>query len=348
VGPEVLLLYRDRSLDEVRDVVSARWPSRETGPLGAEAWKVSGCPVNGPAVDAVGDRVATAWFTAAGGAPRVRAALSSDGGRTWSPPLEVDAPTLTGEPLGRVDLALAPDGTAVVSWLRGRGEQADVAVRRIAEGRRGEIRVLGSVPASRAAGVPRIERDQEDFVVAWTVPGEGGGLRAVRVPQGAVAAATALPSEAPPKAAAPTELPDFVGRDLGGREVSLQELRGRVVLVNLWATWCGPCRAELPELARLVAEHGPEGLVVVAVSTDDPEAERLVHSMASELAPGVTVLHAGGERLAAQLGAQALPRSLLYGRDGSLRASFEGRLEIGSAALQQPLRQALAEGQPIP
>ena len=64
------------------------------------------------------------------------------------------------------------------------------------------------------------------------------------------------------------EAPDFIARDLEGRRVSLRELRGEVVMLNVWATWCAPCREEMPSMQRLHARLGPQGLRVVAVSID--------------------------------------------------------------------------------
>lgn len=65
-----------------------------------------------------------------------------------------------------------------------------------------------------------------------------------------------------------TSAPDFAARDLDGGPVSLSDLRGEVVLLNIWATWCPPCREEMPSMERLHQRLGPEGLRVVAVSID--------------------------------------------------------------------------------
>lgn len=67
-----------------------------------------------------------------------------------------------------------------------------------------------------------------------------------------------------------TRAPGFVARDLNGREVELSDLRGEVVLLNIWATWCGPCREEMPSMQRLHERLGPKGLRIVAVSIDGP------------------------------------------------------------------------------
>lgn len=65
-----------------------------------------------------------------------------------------------------------------------------------------------------------------------------------------------------------TGAPDFHATDLQGQPVSLQSLKGEVVLLNIWATWCPPCRAEMPSMQRLHEQLGPEGLRIVAVSID--------------------------------------------------------------------------------
>ncbi|MBX2800322.1 MAG: TlpA family protein disulfide reductase [Myxococcales bacterium] len=63
--------------------------------------------------------------------------------------------------------------------------------------------------------------------------------------------------------------PDFSLPDLKGEQVSLSGLKGKVVVMSFWATWCGPCKEEMPHLQRMADEHGSDGLVVLAISTDD-------------------------------------------------------------------------------
>lgn len=70
-----------------------------------------------------------------------------------------------------------------------------------------------------------------------------------------------------------TAAPDFSARTLDGTPVSLDGLRGQVVLLNVWATWCPPCREEMPSMERLYRELGPEGLRIVAVSIDAAQGE---------------------------------------------------------------------------
>jgi hypothetical protein len=114
-GP--LLVYRDRSDGEVRDIAAVRYDGKAWGkpvPVHSDGWKMTGCPVNGPAVAADGDAVAVAWYTEAGGKPSVRVARSGDAGDTFGAPVAMDE----GDAVqGRVALALDAR-QAWVLWIR--------------------------------------------------------------------------------------------------------------------------------------------------------------------------------------------------------------------------------------
>ncbi len=75
------------------------------------------------------------------------------------------------------------------------------------------------------------------------------------------------------------EAPQFELRDINGRIVRLSNYRGKVVLINFWATWCPPCRAEMPDLVRLQREHGKEGLQIIGI-TYPPERKARVRRFA--------------------------------------------------------------------
>ncbi len=179
-GP--IVAYRDRGIGEIRDVAVVRaegdgWS--QPAVVHADAWQMHGCPVNGPALAARGERVALAWFSAPQGAARVRLAFSEDAGRSFGEPILVD-----GErPLGRLDLALGPAGEAYVSWLATVAERAEVRVLRVAAaGATGAPRVIAETAASRAAGVPRLLLDGERLIVAWVEVSEPSRLRAALLP----------------------------------------------------------------------------------------------------------------------------------------------------------------------
>jgi hypothetical protein len=167
-GP--VLVYRDRSADEVRDIYVTPWTDigwGEPRPVHADGWQTGACPVNGPAVDARGERVAVAWFTAADEVPRVKVAFSDDSAETFAEPHVVD----DGDPAGRVDVLMLADGSALVSWLeRTDGEWSDVRIRRVApDGRRTRSHRVSGGSGERVGGFPRMARAAEDRVlVAWT------------------------------------------------------------------------------------------------------------------------------------------------------------------------------------
>ena len=87
--------------------------------------------------------------------------------------------------------------------------------------------------------------------------------------------------------------PDFVARDLDGEIHRLSDYRGSVVLVNLWATWCPPCKAEMPELDRLARERRGDGFFVFGVSTEDEEIQRAFRE--NEVAVGYPLLLPGAD-----------------------------------------------------
>ncbi len=169
-GP--LVAYRDRSEAEVRDVVLARPGAGIVAKPGTEAWTIDGCPVNGPALDGSGDTVALAWFTSAGGEPRVRASLSVDGGRTFGPATDLGVPADGVSPMGRVDAAVGADGAAVVSWMQRRGELAEVVVRRLTPEGPGPTRVIGTTSSARGSGFPALVAWRGAYVVVYATPGE--------------------------------------------------------------------------------------------------------------------------------------------------------------------------------
>lgn len=183
-----LVAFRDREPGEVRDVRLLRRPA--AGPASSqiaasERWQMPGCPVNGPALAAEGDRLALAWFSAANDRPRVSAAVSGDGGRTLAAAVELDA----AAPLGRAAVAVLSEGYAV-AWLARIGSEAELRLARLDRaGRPGPALALARLPAGRATGVPRLVRMGERLIVAWTAPEPSpGGIEIAALPIAALAA----------------------------------------------------------------------------------------------------------------------------------------------------------------
>lgn len=175
-----VVAFRDRAEGEVRDIhVTRRLGDGWTGsaPVHEDGWVIGGCPVNGPAMAAAGERVAIAWFTAPGGEARVNVAFSADAGATFGPPARVDS----GRPLGRADVVLLDDGSALVTWLEeeGAGTAASILGRVVRpDGVMGEPRRLAGTGSARASGFPRIARwGDGNLMLAWTDPSGEGRVR---------------------------------------------------------------------------------------------------------------------------------------------------------------------------
>jgi cytochrome c biogenesis protein CcmG, thiol:disulfide interchange protein DsbE len=142
------------------------------------------------------------------------------------------------------------------------------------------------------------------------------------------------------------ETPAFRLASLSGGQGDLASLRGKVVVLNFWATWCAPCVAEMPSLERLHRTLGPEGLAVLTVATDDDEAD--VRRFLAERGLTLPVLRDPGGRVAADsYRTTGYPETFILDRSGVLlehvvgpaewdspewRARFRGLLGTGSAA----------------
>lgn len=143
------------------------------------------------------------------------------------------------------------------------------------------------------------------------------------------------------EAPAPAPKADF--RALSGDPATLDDYRGRLVLLNFWATWCAPCIREMPSLDRLQAELGPEGLQVVAVSVDRAGAE-IVGPFLAEL--GVTrldILLDPKFRSARAFSISGLPATFIIDPEGRLVGGLEGPAEWDSPDALALLRYYLPE-----
>jgi len=110
---------------------------------------------------------------------------------------------------------------------------------------------------------------------------------------------------------------NFTLTDLQGHSWTLKELRGKVVLVNFWATWCPPCRKEMPDLERLHNELGPRGLVILAIS--DEETAK-VEPFIAEHKFDYPILLDPGRKVNDLFHVEGIPKSFVYDREGKLVA----------------------------
>ncbi len=138
-----------------------------------------------------------------------------------------------------------------------------------------------------------------------------------------------------------TKPPDFNGRTTDGRTVSLASLRGKAILLNFWATWCGECRPEMPLFEQLHREFAAQGLSVVGINAR--EGSLAIQRYAKEL--GLTfplVLDPKGE-INASYGVIGLPTTFLIGRNGQAVALAIGPREWGDTSARALIQALLAE-----
>jgi thiol-disulfide isomerase/thioredoxin len=124
---------------------------------------------------------------------------------------------------------------------------------------------------------------------------------------------------------------------------SLADYKGQVVVLNLWATWCGPCRAEMPSLEKLYQELGPKGLKIVAVSIDNPGMESAILDFKKEFGLTFDVLYAPDGKIQYDYQATGYPETFVIGRDGVIRKRVIAATDWSAEPQKALLRQLLAE-----
>jgi len=135
--------------------------------------------------------------------------------------------------------------------------------------------------------------------------------------------------------------PAYAALDLDGTEVSLAALRDTVVLLNIWATWCPPCRDELPVLQALHAEYAGQGFKVVGVSVDSPGEQERIRRFAREFGITYPLWHDPDERISTLFRAVGVPASYLIDRDGVLRWRRVGPVHAGDTELAAAISTSL-------
>jgi thiol-disulfide isomerase/thioredoxin len=134
---------------------------------------------------------------------------------------------------------------------------------------------------------------------------------------------------------------DWKVTDLSGAPFDLASLRGQVVVIDFWATWCEPCRASMPHHESLHRKFGDKGLRVIGISMD--EDARMVEPFAREVGVTFTLLwDKGGAETARRIGLQRIPTTLVLGRDGTALSVYEGWFPSTAGKIEQDVVQALA------
>jgi len=135
--------------------------------------------------------------------------------------------------------------------------------------------------------------------------------------------------------------PDFTLRRLDGANLRLQEQRGQVVMVNFWATWCAPCRQEMPHLSRLYEKYRNSGFVLLGVNVDDDA--RKAANLATSLGLRFPVLFDTDKAVSRVYDMNAMPATLLIDRDGRVRYIHRGYREGFELTYDQQIRELIKE-----
>jgi len=140
--------------------------------------------------------------------------------------------------------------------------------------------------------------------------------------------------------------PDFTIPTIDGRTIKLSDYVGKVLVVDFWATWCGPCQQETPHLARIARDNGARGVEVVGLHIDDRgrSSQDNIRAFARKWGVTYTIGLATDEMFIAYLGREedTIPQTLVFGRDGRLKAHLIGYGEGESQALDEAVNRALA------
>jgi peroxiredoxin len=178
-----------------------------------------------------------------------------------------------------------------------------------------QIRASGREDVERAwmtVDYTKVEPDAKvaEAQFAWAAP---LGARDVGAVEEEVAEAKSLIGKA---------APDFTLKDLEGKLVALAEDKGSVVVLDFWATWCGPCKISLPGLNKIYKEFRAKGLKVYAIDLE--EAKEKVQPVAARLIPDLRVLLDEKSEVAKQFGVSGIPQTVVIGKDGRVKKVFVG------------------------
>lgn len=131
--------------------------------------------------------------------------------------------------------------------------------------------------------------------------------------------------------------------DSAARVKTLSDYRGDVVLLNIWATWCAPCRVEMPSIQNLHAEYAPRGLKVVAVSIDAGGTEEQIRAFTDSLGLTFEILHDPAGAIKQSYRTTGVPETVIIGRDGIIRKRVVGAIHWDSPANRALVEQLLAK-----
>ena len=183
--------------------------------------------------------------------------------------------------------------------------------------------------------------------VGASKPRPRGGCRARWALAFLIPALAACGTDFQPPAATGQPAPEYRAETLDGESFVLAELAGEVVLLNIWATWCPPCRMEMPELQRLHREFSESGLRVVGVSVDAAGSDRAVRTFLDDLGIDFQIVRDPAERVSTTFGAYGVPLTVLIDRGGIIRWRHLGPITADDPRLRAVLDQTLGLERPL-
>lgn len=140
---------------------------------------------------------------------------------------------------------------------------------------------------------------------------------------------------------APEPAPNFTLKSLKGSNLKLSEFRGDVVMINFWATWCGPCRQEMPILNDLYLKYRDKGFTLLGINVEDNKTKAA--RMTQELRVVYPVLFDNTSEVSKQYEVDDMPTTVLVDRDGNMRYLHRGFLPGSEDEYQRQVRELMAE-----
>jgi peroxiredoxin len=135
--------------------------------------------------------------------------------------------------------------------------------------------------------------------------------------------------------------PDFTLKSNQGENIKLSELRGQVVMINFWASWCGPCRQEMPLLDQLYQRYRPMGFTLLGVNVEEDSSA--ADKVLKEIPVTFPVLYDKKNQVSENYQVRAMPSTVLIDRDGKVRYLHEGYQPGYEDAYQQQIRELVRE-----
>jgi cytochrome c biogenesis protein CcmG, thiol:disulfide interchange protein DsbE len=142
-----------------------------------------------------------------------------------------------------------------------------------------------------------------------------------------------------------TKAPDFHAYTLDSvpREKDLADYRGKVLMINVWATWCLPCRVEMPSIEALNKAYAPKGLKIVAVSIDDPGTDSTIRGFAKQYGLTFEILHDPQGKISEAYDITGYPETFIIGKDGIIRRKLMSATNWDSPDARSLVDRLLAE-----